>query len=147
MITNYEIAQKLYSNAQTAYIRTDVENSTPVDLVIKLYDGAITYLSTAVREIKDNKKNNSNYIRKGIAIIDELLQSLNIKEGGEIASALQDLYLYMLVDLTKASISRDTARIEHSLKILINLKDGWQQIRDGEIKRKAHSSNTIAVQA
>ncbi|MBF0540330.1 MAG: flagellar export chaperone FliS [Nitrospirae bacterium] len=147
MITNYEIARKLYSNAQTAYIKADVENSSPVDLVIKLYDGAITYLSSAIRDINGGKINNNNYIRKGIAIIDELLQSLNIKEGGEIASSLQDLYLYMLIELTKANMSSDAARIEHALKILINLKEGWTQIREGEFRRNAHSINTLTLQA
>jgi flagellar protein FliS len=145
MITNYEIARKLYSNAHSAYIKADVENSSPVDLVIKLYDGAITYLSTAIRDINGNKKTNS--IRKGIAIIDELLQCLNTKEGGDVASSLQDLYLYMLIELTKANIANDIVRIEHILKILINLKDGWQQIKDGEFRRKAHGVNGLMVQA
>jgi flagellar protein FliS len=120
------------SYALNAYKQTRVETtSNPMDLIIMLYDGAIESLdkaatAVAMKEIPVKIK----YIDKALAIIEELLNSLNMEVGGEITLNLQDLYFYMLKELTLANIHNDRNKIHHILILLKDLREAWVQIRN-----------------
>src|SRR3989304_5634457 len=86
--------------ALNAYIQSKTAIASPVDLIIMLYDGAINYLDKAATAVNMKKKQEKIiYIDKTVAIIGELLKSLNYESGEEIATNLQDLYIYMLREL------------------------------------------------
>ncbi len=120
-----------YAYAQNAYTKTKVNTSaTPLDLVIMLYDGAIEYLQKAVYYINDgNIQRKIEYLSRARAIIEELLSSLNTEIGGDVADNLQSLYLYMLIELTKANAENNIAKIEEVEKLLIELRSAWRAIR------------------
>lgn len=117
--------------AQKAYTNTMVKTSaSPVDLVVMLYDGAIEYLNKAVFYINQRetiKKNES--ISRVIAIIEELLATLNMEAGGDIARNLYDLYVYMIVEITRANIKNDIEKIRHVEFLLKEIRSAWRQIR------------------
>ncbi len=117
--------------AQRAYTNTMVKTSaSPVDLIIMLYDGAIEHLNRAVFYINQgeiSKKNQS--ISKVVAIIEELLSSLNMEVGGEIAKNLQALYIYMITEITRANIRNDIEKIRHIEFLLKEIRSAWRQIR------------------
>ncbi len=46
-------------------------------------------------------------IDKALAILEELLLSLDIEVGGEMAIQLQDLYYYMMREITLANLGND----------------------------------------
>ncbi|MBF0540332.1 MAG: flagellar export chaperone FliS [Nitrospirae bacterium] len=119
-----------YSTAQNSYNAIEVSNSSPVDLVIKLYDGAVNFLSKAVLEIQDGKKGQIDYINKTVAIIEELLSALKVDVGGEVALNLRELYVYMLMELTKANATNDTKSILKIQGLLKTLMDGWVEVRE-----------------
>ncbi|MCX8030426.1 MAG: flagellar export chaperone FliS [Thermodesulfovibrionales bacterium] len=120
-----------FTYAQNVYTKTKVNTSTtPLDLVIMLYDGAIEYLQKAIYHIKegDNLKKSEN-LSRARAIIEELLSSLNLDIGGEIAENLQSLYLYMLMELLKANLKNDIKKIEEVVKLLVELRSAWRAIK------------------
>ncbi|MBF0344895.1 MAG: flagellar export chaperone FliS [Nitrospirae bacterium] len=116
--------------AQAAYISMDISNLTPLDLIIKLYDGAISFLNKAVTAInKKDKVQKIQYLNRSRMIIEELLFSLNIEDGGEVALNLQDLYTYMLIELTRANASDSIDKIYHIQELLKTIRSAWFEIK------------------
>jgi flagellar protein FliS len=125
--------------ARNAYTQTKVTTAyNPVDLVIMLYDGAIEFLDKAAAAInmKDPDRDVSlngvkiKYIDKSLAIIEELLNSINIEVGGEIALNLQNLYLHMMRELVLANAENDVDKIKHVIGLLRELREAWAQIKN-----------------
>ncbi len=117
--------------AQNAYTRARVNTSTtPLDLIIMLYDGVIEHLGKAAVSMSQRNISQKTYhINKSVSIIEELLSSLNIEEGGQVALNLQSLYAYILRELTVANSSNDVDKIKHIEQLLIELRSAWRQIR------------------
>lgn len=118
--------------AQNAYTKVKVKTSTtPLDLVIMLYDGAIEYLQRAIFFLNQNNiEKKIYYISKTIAIIEELLSSLNMEAGGDVAKNLQSLYVYMLKELVIANARNDVEKIRHIEFLLSELRSAWKEIRE-----------------
>jgi flagellar protein FliS len=118
--------------ARNAYTSVKVKTSiTPLDLVILLYDGAIESLQRAVFYLNQNNIEKKIYfISKCMAIIEELLSSLNMEAGGEVANNLQSLYVYMLKELVTANAYNDKEKIRHIEYLLTELRSAWKQIRE-----------------
>jgi flagellar protein FliS len=123
--------------ARNAYTQTKITTTyNPVELVVMLYDGAIDFLDKAatainMREVPIKIK----YIDKAIAIIEELLNALNLEVGGEIALNLQNLYLYMMKELVLANIKNDANKIKYIIRLLKEIRGAWVQIKDTKVER------------
>ncbi|MEO5355825.1 MAG: flagellar export chaperone FliS [Nitrospirae bacterium YQR-1] len=132
------------SYAQHAYRSIDISSLSPLDLIIKLYDGAISFLSKAAVGIeKKNKLVKIEYINKTRMILEELLASLNIEAGGEIALHLQDLYTYMLVELTRANANDSIDKVYHVQELMKTLRSAWQEIKTTTPATDLYTSRTI----
>ena len=75
-----------------AYQHTSVQSSSPLELVVLLYDGALRHLVAA----KDATLRNDLIARreafsKVMAIITELQSTLNIEQGGQVAASLDEI--------------------------------------------------------
>ena len=68
-------------------------------------------------------------IRHAQDIITELLVGLDYERGGDIARNLNRLYNFVLRQLIGINSRRDTAVYGHLVKILSDLKDGWEAMR------------------
>ncbi|MCG6551490.1 MAG: flagellar export chaperone FliS, partial [Candidatus Magnetominusculus sp. LBB02] len=116
--------------AKNAYISTDINNLSPLDLVIKLYDGALGFLSKAIFSIeKKNRPMKIQYLNKTRAIIEELMSSLDMEIGGEVAVSLHDLYTYMLLELTRINSTDSVDKIYHIQELLKTLKSAWVEVK------------------
>ena len=112
-----------------AYRRTVATSSSPLELVVRLYDGAIAF----VIEARDGIARKDVHVRtravsRALAIIAELQNTLNIQEGGDVAAELDRLYTYMgtrLLDVTAKADDNAAAEVQ---KLLSTLREGWSQI-------------------
>ncbi|MCZ6552824.1 MAG: flagellar export chaperone FliS, partial [SAR324 cluster bacterium] len=91
---------KGYTRYSQAYKQTAVTTADQGRLIVMLYDGAIKFLNVAIEKLEtgDAYGANSNLI-KGKSIVAELLASLNMEQGGDIALNLQRLYTYIFNEL------------------------------------------------
>ena len=124
-----------YSNAYTAYQKTNVSTASQGRLVVLLYEGAIKQLTAALSYINsDGKVIPSNIEKFGIciqktqAIITELQVSLDMEKGGEIAKKLMSLYLYFNEELVDASITKNRKKIEFVLNMMSQLVASWRVV-------------------
>ncbi|KAF0178038.1 MAG: flagellar biosynthetic protein FliS [Nitrospirae bacterium] len=107
-----------------------MSTTDPLELVILLYDGAIESLEkAAVAAAGGQIALKLRFADKAIAIIDELLNSLNPEVGGEVAENLMNLYLYMMREITLANARNDADRMQQVSSLLRQLRESWVSIR------------------
>ena len=123
--------------ALNQYQKTQVTTVDSGKVVVLLYEGAINFLRKSQEGIveKDIEKRHNNLMR-ALDIIDELNNSLNFSEGGEIAISLRTLYDFMYGHLTSANIKNDPQMIQEAVSMLSSLKDAWEEVASNpEINR------------
>lgn len=72
--------------------------------------------------------NKGKPIAKATSIISSLRDTLDHKAGGEIATNLDNLYTYMLDQISEASVSNSTELISEVINLLLPIKTAWDQI-------------------
>jgi flagellar protein FliS len=116
-------------NARAAYVKNDLENLSREEIVVKLYQTLRIRLQAAIEEINDgNIAKKAEHLSRALAIVLELQASLDMKQGGEIAVSLSDLYGYLISDLVTANLKNDTQKIEEALKVVEPLLEAWTEI-------------------
>lgn len=112
-----------------AYQQTQVQCGTPLELVVKLYDAAITNLVKARESLATGDlRAKRDAVSRAMAIVSELQSSLDLKDGGEIATRLDALYIYISGRILDFNVQRNVASLEEAHRLLVTLRDGWQQI-------------------
>ncbi len=122
----------------STYRQTQVQSRTPLELVVMLYDGALTFLrqgrhAIEVRDIAARHTATS----KALAIVSELQSTLNMADGGEIAQRLDELYSYVNRRILDASRDNAVGPIDDALRVLETLRDSWVSIASSTSERGA----------
>ncbi len=117
-----------YAQSAKQYQKQQVETASPEELLLLMYDGAIRFLNVARKAIEEKniEKTHNNLIRAQ-HIVTELMASLDMEIGGEVAQNLFRLYDYLHYRLVQANIKKDTAMIDEVLTHLRSLKETWEQ--------------------
>lgn len=110
------------------YKKAQVQTSSPEQILIMLYDGAIRFLNQAKVHIqnKDVEQSHVNII-KAQRIITEFMSSLDMELGGDMAQNLFNLYEYLHYRLVQANIKKDIEAIDEVLGHLRSLKATWEE--------------------
>ncbi len=112
-----------------AYQKNKYETASPHRLVLMMYEAALTQLDRAERAVEQrNIVERNQTLQKAQDILYELISSLNMQQGGEIAKNLRQLYLYMIERLAQANIHNDAAAIREVRELLQPIKSAWEQI-------------------
>ena len=143
-----------YSNAYSAYQKTNINTASQGRLVVLLYEGIIKQLTTAGTYLENDGKikpeNIEKYgicIQKAQAIITELQVSLDMEKGGDIARNLMSLYVYFNEELMDATISHNKQKIEFVLNKVDELAEAWRTIANSTANAPAAKvANTLNIQ-
>ncbi len=111
------------------YKTNEVGTASQARLVLMMYDGLIRFLNESKKrmEAKDIA-GRGLYLCKAQRIVSELLDTLNIQQGGDIALQLEKLYNFLIVNITQANIKGDPKLVDKSLEIVGNLREAWVQV-------------------
>jgi len=135
-------------NKAMHYQKIQVTTADRLKLVVMLYDGAISYLKTAIKYLEENDMAAKGiYISKAQDIIDELNNSLNMNEGGEIASTLRKIYNFLYFYLVKANLKKDPKMIQEVIDILSSLRDAWDEISKKKFEEEEKTEEKIDLTA
>lgn len=119
----------MINNPYQTYQKTQVETASQGKLIIMLFDGAIKFCRSALQGMEEkNYEQVNNCIGKTQAIISELMVSLDMKAGGEIAQNLYKLYDYMYWRLTTANVKKDLAMVREVLDMLTDFRQTWEEV-------------------
>ena len=131
-----------YGNYQNAYKKASVNTLDQTKLIIMLYDGAIKNASFAVEHMKSGQiEKVHDCLIKTKNIVTELMATLNMDRGGDIAKNLQSLYSYMFSQLIEANMNKKTEPVVVVIDLLKELRAAWTQINSKK-KNDAKKQNT-----
>ena len=100
---------------------------TQLDILIKLYEGAINFLEKSIVACDDGRVDDFKaLLQRGRLIIEEFQKTLDFERGGQVPTQLNDLYVFMLDSLTQADLTHDTEYVDRVIEHLRILLDGWQ---------------------
>ena len=120
-----------YSNYQNAYKKASVNTLDQNKLIIMLYDGAIKNASFAVQYMESGEiEKVHDSLIKTKNIVTELLATLNMEQGGEIAKNLKSLYSYMFSQLIEANMEKKSEPVLTVIDLLKELRGAWVQIKE-----------------
>ena len=117
-----------------AYAKVGLETSiiaaSPHKLIVMLYDGALAAVKNAVKHMAAGQIAEKGLaISKALDIINNGLRaSLDKKAGGEIATNLDLLYVYMTERLLTANLQNKAEMLEEVQTLLTDMRDTWTQI-------------------
>lgn len=126
--------------AYQKYKNTSIQSASKEKILLMLYEGAIRFMKLALVAI-DNKDIAGRGMNIGRAydIVAELNNTLNFEVGGELATNLEQLYMFVTSQLTKANMSGDRKALEDALGIIETLHSGWilaiEQIKKNELAK------------
>ncbi|WP_137719237.1 flagellar export chaperone FliS [Methylobacillus flagellatus] len=111
-------------------LETGVAASNPHQLIVMLYDGALTACRSALARLQSQDLGQKSAdLSKAIIIIENgLRQSLDKEAGGSLADSLDSLYGYMVDKLFRANLDNDRAAIEEVIALLADIRGAWLAI-------------------
>lgn len=121
--------QQTLARGAQAYIQTQIQSRSPLELVVMLYDGGLRFLQQTVDAMqRGDLVAKRDSLSKAMAIVTELHGMLDLEQGGEVAASLDSLYMYMMERLTTANQQRDAAPVAEVMRLMTGLRDAWSQI-------------------
>ena len=120
-----------YSNYQNAYKKASVNTLDQNKLIIMLYDGAIKNANFSVQYMESGEiEKVHDSLIKTKNIVTELLATLNMEQGGEIAKNLKSLYSFMFSQLIEANMEKKSEPVLTVVELLKELRGAWVQIKE-----------------
>jgi flagellar protein FliS len=115
-------------NAYQVYRQTQAQTAAPGELVVMLYRGAVRFVSSAIGaiECRDIEGAHTNLVRAQ-AIVAELLETLDLERGGDIAKRLVGIYEYLNHRLVEANLRKDAEPAREVEQHLRNLLPAWEE--------------------
>lgn len=130
------------------YGKVSISTASNEMLLLMLYDGAIRFIKQAKAGIREGDMAGKRAsVSSAIAVISELLDSLNTEIGGETAEKLQKLYLYMNEQLIKANLKNDPSLLDEVLALLVTLREGWNEVINNHKAGQTSERKEMAVGA
>jgi flagellar protein FliS len=109
----------------------------PARLVVMLFDGAARFLVRARRALEgEDILTFAQSMARAHAIIGELADALNVKDGTEPVANLAELYRFMLVHLLEGQVAKSPAHIDRVLGLLTTIREGFE----GAVESAQHES-------
>ena len=117
------------NKAAQAYFQTKVGTTDQGQLLLMLYDGALTFIQQArTKMIANDYAGKGILISKVIDIINELSASLNMDKGGSLAVNLNNLHLLCTARLLRANLKNDDKALEEVAGLISELHSAWREI-------------------
>jgi len=121
-----------------AYRRVEAESRSPIELVVMLYDGALRFVADA-RDAHQQQDlvRRGRALSRAMAIVAELQNTLNLRDGGAVGIELDRLYTYISSRLVAVNVTGDASALDEVSKLMLPLRDAWAQIAPGTSKGAA----------
>ncbi|UPA18026.1 flagellar export chaperone FliS [Borrelia sp. MN22-0132] len=131
------------------YKKTQINTSSPISILVMLYEKAIQDLELAKEFYKSKdltstaKADEKVYHAQDIII--ELMSTLNFEDGGDISNNLFSIYSFLNKTLENVTLEKNRDNIQEVLKHLKNLHTAWKALlkKDNNIINKKLGINIV----
>jgi flagellar secretion chaperone FliS len=116
------------TNAYNVYKNNSVNYASKDKLLIMLLDGAVNFSKIARQAIVDREitKAHDNII-KTQNIFYELMNTLDVSQGGEWAKSLMKVYDFIVYRLVDANMKKDLEIMNEVIPLIEDIRDTWTQ--------------------
>lgn len=114
-----------------AYRQTSVKTASQGRIIVMLYDEAVRQIDNALGLLRQNSRELdrvNNALVKAQDVITELMVSLDMEQGGEIAQNLLRLYLFFNDRLMEGNVKKEEGPLQEVRGMMMDLRDAWKQI-------------------
>jgi len=121
--------QNMYGNtAHNIYAQNNIGIESPTKLIEMLYEGVLRFNAQAKKAIKDkNIEKKFYWANRSIAIITELIATLDFKLNGDTSKYLMGLYNYQIQLLSQAVVSDEIENVDEVSTVFKGLLDAWRE--------------------
>src|SRR5579872_6324018 len=116
-----------------SYRKVATQTASPGQLVLMLYDGALSFLEKSLAgfdhedPLEFNLAINNNILRAQ-AIVHEMNVRLDMRRGGEAAANFRRLYNYLHRRLQEANVKKHKQPVQEVITHLRVLRDSWAEM-------------------
>ncbi|MCW2925765.1 MAG: Hpt protein [Thermoleophilia bacterium] len=111
-----------------AYRTNAVETASPEQLTLMCYDGTLRFMRRAAKALDEGDfAEASSATGRAQAIINELNVTLDMDAGGEIATNLRGIYLFINRHLSEAISVRRSDNVREAMGLVQELREAWSQ--------------------
>lgn len=119
---------------KSAYLKGQIETSSPAQQVVMLYDGLIRFCNEAKNHLSgedgDQLEAGAKAVKRATDILTELNSTLKHEVFPELCTQLSNLYLFFTEQLSKSVRENSAKPIQDILPMIENLRDSWQKAED-----------------
>lgn len=114
-------------NKYEQYNNNKIATSSPAELTLMLYEGAIKFCNIAIIGIeqKDIEKSHNNIV-KAENIIRYLRETLDMKYP--VAQDFENIYVYLYRRLVEANMKKEKEILEEVCEHLRSVRDTWKEV-------------------
>jgi flagellar protein FliS len=117
------------AKAFKAYQSTHVTTAKPEKILLMLYEGCIKFVRAAKARMVENKiAEKGKNISRALAILSELVNTLDHEVGGQLSADLESLYMFMMDTLIEANIHNRPDDLDKVDKLLTTLYEAWVDV-------------------
>lgn len=139
------------SNYLNTYKQVRVNTAHPGKIVVMLYDELLRQTDLAAQKLREGVRSldgANTAILKAHDIVTELMVSLDMQNGEDIATQLYNLYDFFGNQLIQANVKKDSSIIEAIRPMIAELRESWSRIShtsmpDQHAAAKQHSAVDI----
>jgi flagellar protein FliS len=120
-------------SAYQRYAENNLITANPVQLVVEMYQGALSAVSAAQSHtVAGDPLARGRMVNRAMEMIGELSASLDMAAGGEVAVNLKELYGYMQHALLDGHARQSAERFSEVANLLTTLLEGWRSVAQHE---------------
>jgi flagellar protein FliS len=112
-----------------AYQQTNVTTAKPDKILLMLYEGCIKFIRISKQKLEEKKvAEKGKNISKALAIVSELINTLDHDVGGQLSKDLEALYMFMMDKLIEANLNNKIEDLEIVEKLMTTLYEAWSDV-------------------
>jgi len=124
-----------------SYQKVDTLGKSQLELIVKVYDGALAEFKKAKSALGNEKYNDGvKFLEKGQKFVTHLYTTLDMEKGGDISLQLSKLYVFILNQINIITATKDISQIDDIIHILENLREGWSSLEVEPDKKETQSA-------
>jgi flagellar secretion chaperone FliS len=118
----------MLSDGYAKYQHNNLMTASPAKLLLAAYDGAIRFCRIGKEKMREDKPDEQcTNLNKAVAVVCELLNTLNEEVEPVLVARLKSLYMYVIEKLAHANLNQDEGALDEAIKILSQLRETWAE--------------------
>jgi flagellar protein FliS len=119
------------NNALNIYAQNDIGVESPTKLIEMLYEGVLRFNAQAKKAIKDGDVEKRVYwMNRSVAVITELISSLDMNQKGTLSAYLEGLYNYEIQLISEAGNENSVEKLDECSNVFKVLLSAWRESTD-----------------